>query len=164
MVSTSEMCSKTFRLFMEQQANATVFQTYSDSPRPQNDIVSGNRQNHLGQWRYGVDPCPRLTLVLQLNPGSNRPPDGRQLSQSCHGGVPMAAISWALCKYGVRGGVHTRARPARTRPSTSIQRVPVNGACCTRPLDALFALQNPTTEAGERSFVDESLTASITTE
>ena len=46
-------------LFMEQQANPTIFQTVLSLSDPVKDIVPGTGIP-LGQWRYGVDPMPTL--------------------------------------------------------------------------------------------------------
>lgn len=56
-------------LFMEQQANPTVFSTVLSLSDPASDVVPGTGLL-LGQWRYGVSPMPRLPApATQLSDG-----------------------------------------------------------------------------------------------
>ena len=56
-------------LFMEQQANPTIFQTVLSLTSP-TDMVPGTGLT-LGQWQYGVSPLPTLPgPTTQLAPGS----------------------------------------------------------------------------------------------
>jgi outer membrane receptor protein involved in Fe transport len=126
-------------LFMEQQANATIFQTLFDITDPKNDTVPGTGIP-LGQWRYGVDPMPTIAPPSsQLNPGSigriMAPNYRNPVTEEFNGGY-----SWALNTNTAFEVEYTHVLGLHGNKTINIdQKVPVNGACCTRPLDAAFA-------------------------
>ncbi|PYT79229.1 MAG: hypothetical protein DMG40_17095 [Acidobacteria bacterium] len=127
-------------LFMEQQANTTVFQTLFDITDPVNDIVPGtNPTIPLGQWRYGVDPMPTIAAPSsQLNPGSigrlMDPNYRNPMSEEFNGGY-----SWALNPNTAIEVEYTHVLGLHENKTINIdQKVPVGGVCCTRPLDAAF--------------------------
>ena len=144
-------------LFMEQQANATVFQTLFDITDPQNDIVPGTGIP-LGQWRYGVDPMPTIAPPSsQLNPGSI----GRLMAPNYRNPVTEefnGGYSWALNSNTAFEAEYTHVLGLHGNKTINIdQKVPVNGACCTRPLDAAFAASNPPLPRLGTVRVDESI-------
>jgi outer membrane receptor protein involved in Fe transport len=125
-------------LFMEQQANATVFQTLFDLTDPVNDIVPGTNIP-LGQWRYGVSPMPTIAAPSsQLNPGSI----GRLMDPNYRNPVAEefnGGYSWALNSNTAIEVEYTHVLGLHENKTINIdQRVPANGACCTRPLDGAF--------------------------
>jgi outer membrane receptor protein involved in Fe transport len=144
-------------LFMEQQANATIFQTLFDITDPQNDIVPGTNIP-LGQWRYGVDPMPTINPPSsQLNPfsiGRLMHPDYRNpVTEEFNGGY-----SWALNSNTAFEAEYTHVLGLHGNKTINTdQRVPVNGACCTRPLHAAFAASNPPLPELGSVRVDESI-------
>src|SRR5437016_6487985 len=144
-------------LFMEQQANATIFQTLFDITDPQNDIVPGTGIP-LGQWRYGVDPMPTINPPSsQLNPGSigrlMAPNYRNPMTEEFNGGY-----SWALNTNTAFEVEYTHVLGLHGNKTINIdQKVPVNGACCTRPLDAAFAASNPPLPRLGTVRVDESI-------
>lgn len=125
-------------LFMEQQANATVFQTLFDLTDPVTDIVPGTNIP-LGQWRYGVDPTPTIAAPSsQLNPlsiGRLMDPNYRNpMTEEFNGGY-----SWALNSNTAVEVEYTHVLGLHDNKTINIdQKVPVNGACCKRPLDHAF--------------------------
>jgi len=130
-------------LFMEQQANATIFQTLFDLTDPVNDIVPGPNVP-LGQWRYGVDPMPTIAAPSsQLNPfsiGRLMDPTYRNpMTEEANGGYSLAvnANTAFEVEYTHVLGLH------ENKTINIDQRVPLNGSCCTRPLHAAFAASNP---------------------
>jgi len=126
-------------LFMEQQANTTVFQTLFDLTDPVNDIVPGTNIP-LGQWHYSVDPMPTIAAPSsQLNPlsiGRLMDPNYRNpMTEEFNGGY-----SWALNPNTAIEVEYTHVLGLHENKTINIdQKVPVNGTCCTRPLDAAFA-------------------------
>lgn len=81
-------------LFMEQQANPTIFQTVLSLSSP-TDVVAGTGLT-LGQWRYGVSPMPTLppqsTQLANLSVGRLIDPNYRNpVSEEFNIGY-----SWAL--------------------------------------------------------------------
>jgi outer membrane receptor protein involved in Fe transport len=130
-------------LFMEQQANANVFQTLFDITDPVKDTVPGTNIP-LGKWRYGVDPMPTIAPPSgQLNPGSI----GRLMAPNYRNPVTEefnGGYSWALNANTAVEVEYTHVLGLHGNKTINIdQKVPVNGACCTRPLDAAFAASNP---------------------
>ena len=130
-------------LFMEQQANATIFQTLFDITDPVKDTVPGTGIP-LGQWRYGVDPMPTINPPsAQLNPGSTgrlMDPNYRNpMTEEFNGGYSLAmnANTAIEVEYTHVLGLH------ENKTINIDQKVPVNGSCCTRPLHAAFAASNP---------------------
>jgi outer membrane receptor protein involved in Fe transport len=125
-------------LFMEQMANPTVFQTVVSLTSP-TDIVTGTGIA-LGKWRYGVDPMPVI------------PPPSTQLASGSVGRLMdpnyrnpeteefNVGYSWAPSRNSVVSAEYTHVLGLHENRTMNIdQRVPLNGACCTRPLDAAFA-------------------------
>jgi hypothetical protein len=125
-------------LFMEQQANATVFQTLFDVTDPVKDIVPGTAIP-LGKWRYGVDPMPTIAAPSsQLNQGSigrlMDPNYRNPMSEEFNGGY-----SWALNPNTAIEVEYTHVLGLHENKTINIdQKVPVGGVCCARPLDAAF--------------------------
>ena len=130
-------------LFMEQQANATIFQTLFDITDPVKDTVPGTGIP-LGQWRYGVDPMPTIAPPgSQLNPGSIgrlMSPDYRNpVTEEFNGGY-----SWAVNSSTAVEVEYTHVLGLHDNKTINLdQKVPAGGTCCTRPLDAAFAASNP---------------------
>jgi outer membrane receptor protein involved in Fe transport len=131
-------------LFMEQQANATVFQTLFDITDPVNDKVPGTNIP-LGQWRYGVDPMPTIAPPSsQLNPlsiGRLMDPHYRNpVTEEFNGGY-----SWALNANTAFEVEYTHVLGLHGNKTINIdQKVPdttkaIGSQCCYRPLDAAFA-------------------------
>jgi outer membrane receptor protein involved in Fe transport len=144
-------------LFMEQQANATIFQTLFDITDPVNDTVPGTNIP-LGQWHYGVDPMPTINPPSsQLNPGSI----GRLMAPNYRNPVTEefnGGYSWALNSNTAFEAEYTHVLGLHGNKTINIdQKVPVNGACCTRPLDAAFAASNPPLPELGTVRVDESI-------
>ena len=130
-------------LFMEQQANATIFQTLFDITDPVKDTVPGTGIP-LGKWRYGVDPMPTINPPSsQLNPGSTgrlMDPNYRNpMTEEFNGGYSLAmnANTAIEVEYTHVLGLH------ENKTINIDQKVPLNGSCCTRPLHAAFAASNP---------------------
>ncbi|HEY7210769.1 MAG TPA: carboxypeptidase regulatory-like domain-containing protein [Bryobacteraceae bacterium] len=125
-------------LFMEQMANPTVFQQVISLTSP-TDIVTGTGIP-LGSWRYGIDPMPLV------------PPPSTQLADGSVGRLidpdyrnPVAeefnlGYSWSLTNNSVLELEYTHVLGLHENKTINIdQRVPVNGKCCTAPLDPYFA-------------------------
>src|SRR5258708_6281554 len=144
-------------LFMEQQANPTIFQTLFDITDPVKDTVPGTNIP-LGQWHYGVDPMPTIAPPSsQLNPGSI----GRLMAPNYRNPVTEefnAGYSWALNANTALEVEYTHVLGLHGNKTINIdQKVPVHGACCTRPLDAAFAASNPSLPQLGSVRVDESI-------
>jgi outer membrane receptor protein involved in Fe transport len=125
-------------LFMEQMSNPTVFQTVLSLTSP-TDIVTGTGIP-LGKWRYGVDPLPVIPPPsTQLAPGSVgrlMDPDYRNpVTEEANVGYAFAPTSSDVIEldYTFVRGLH------ENRTINIDQRIPINGSCCVRPLDAAFA-------------------------
>jgi outer membrane receptor protein involved in Fe transport len=148
-------------LFMEQQANATVFQTLFDLTDPVNDVVPGTGKP-LGQWRYGVDPLPTIAPPSsQLNPrsiGRLMDPNYRNpVTEEFNGGY-----SWALnsntafeAEYTHVLGLHGN-KTINTDQRVPDTTQPIGKQCCYRPLDPAFAA-NPALPPLGSVRVDESI-------
>jgi len=125
-------------LFMEQMSNPTVFQTVLSLTSP-TDIVPGTGIP-LGQWRYGVSPMPVIPPPsTQLAPGSVgrlMDPDYRNpVAEEFNGG-----FSWSATQNSVIEVEYTHVLSLHENKTINIdQRIPMNGNCCTAPLDAAFA-------------------------
>ena len=125
-------------LFMEQMSNPTVFQTVLSLSSP-SDPVPGTGKT-LGQWRYGVDPLPTIpppsTQLASRSVGRLMDPNYRNpVTEEFNGGY-----SWALNANTALEAEYTHVLGLHENKTINIdQRVPVNGACCTRPLDPAFA-------------------------
>jgi hypothetical protein len=125
-------------LFMEQMANPTVFQTVLSLTNP-TDVVTGTGVP-LGSWRYGVDPYPVIPPPSsQLAPGSV----GRLIDPNYRN--PMTeefnvGYSFAPNTNSVIEAEYTHVLGLHENRTINVdQRVPLNGVCCTAPLDAAFA-------------------------
>jgi Carboxypeptidase regulatory-like domain/TonB dependent receptor len=125
-------------LFMEQQANATVYQTVFNPTSP-TDTVPGTGLT-LGEWQYGISPLPTLPPpATQLASGSSI---GRIIDS--HYRNPVAeefnvGYSWALTTNTVFEAEYTHVLGLHENKTINIdQRIPVNGVCCTAPLDSAF--------------------------
>lgn len=125
-------------LFMEQMSNPTIFQTVLSLSTP-SDIVTGTGIP-LGNWRYGVDPLPVI------------PPPSSELASRSVGRLmdpnyrnPVTeefnvGYSWSPNTNSVIEAEYTHVLGLHENKTINIdQRVPVNGECCTRPLDPAFA-------------------------
>ena len=126
-------------LFMEQMANATVFQTVISLSDPVKDIVPGTGIP-LGQWRYGTDPMPTI------------PPPSTQLASRSVGRLidphyrnPVTqefnlGYTWAVNTNAAIEAEYTHVLGLHTNRTMNVdQRIPMDGACCTRPFDAPYA-------------------------
>ena len=144
-------------LFMEQQANPTIFQTLFDITDPVKDTVPGTGIA-LGQWRYGVDPMPTIAPPSsQLNPGSTGrlmdPHYRNPVTEEFNGGYSLALNANAALEV-----EYTHVLGLHDNKTINVdQKVPVNGTCCTRPLDAAFAASNPPLPSLGSVRVDESI-------
>ncbi|WP_058188825.1 TonB-dependent receptor [Terracidiphilus gabretensis] len=125
-------------LFMEQMANATVFQTVLSLSSP-SDSVPGTGET-LGQWRYGVDPMPTIpppsTELASGSVGRLMDPHYRNpITEEFNIGYTWAINSSAAveAEYVHVLGIHGN------RTVNIDQKIPVDGVCCTRPLDPAFA-------------------------
>jgi len=149
-------------LFMEQQANATIFQTLFDITDPVKDTVPGTNIP-LGQWHYGVDPMPTIAPPSsQLNPGSI----GRLMAPNYRNPVTEefnAGYSWALNANTALEVEYTHVLGLHGNKTINIdQKVPdttqpINSQCCYRPLDPAFAASNPPLPRLGSVRVDESI-------
>jgi hypothetical protein len=125
-------------LFLEQMSNPTVFQTVLSLTAP-TDTVPGTGKT-LGQWQYGIDPLPTIpppsTQLAVGSIGRLMDPNYRNpVTEEFNGGY-----SWALNSNMVFEAEYTHVLGLHENRTINIdQRVPANGACCSRPLDAAFA-------------------------
>jgi len=148
-------------LFMEQQANATVFQTLFDITDPVKDTVPGTNIP-LGQWRYGVDPMPTIAPPSsQLNPGSI----GRLMAPNYRNPVTEefnGGYSWAMNTNTALEVEYTHVLGLHGNKTINIdQKVPdtsqpIGSQCCYRPLDPAFAANPALPQLGSVR-VDESI-------
>jgi len=125
-------------LFMEQMSNPTIFQA-AFTLNSTTDIVPGTGIQ-LGNWRYGVDPMPVIPAPSsQLLPGSS----GRLMDPNYRNPVTEefnGGYSWAVKPSSVISAEYTHVLGLHENKTMNIdQRIPMNGVCCTRPLDAAFA-------------------------
>ena len=124
-------------LFMEQQANPTIFQTVLSLTSP-SDAVPGTGLS-LGQWQYGVSPFPTIPAPSsQLADGSV----GRLIDPNYRNPVSEefnVGYSWGVTPNSVFEAEYTHVLSLHENRTINIdQRVPVAGACCTAPLDDAF--------------------------
>ncbi|MGD0772514.1 MAG: TonB-dependent receptor [Candidatus Solibacter sp.] len=125
-------------LFMEQMSNPTVFQSVISLSSP-TDIVTGTGIA-LGNWRYGIDPMPVVpppsTQLTSGSVGRLMDPNYRNpVTEEFNGGY-----SWSPTPASVIGAEYTHVLGLHENKTMNIdQRIPMNGVCCTRPLDAAFA-------------------------
>lgn len=125
-------------LFMEQMSNPTVFQTVVSLSSP-TDIVTGTGIQ-LGHWRYGIDPGPIAPPPsTQLASGSV----GRLIDPNYRNPVTEefnVGYSWAPTPNSVFEAEYTHVLSLHENKTINIdQKIPVNGICCSRPLDPAFA-------------------------
>ena len=128
-------------LFMEQMANPTVFQTVLSLTSP-SDTVPGTGKT-LGQWQYGVDPLPTIPPPsTQLASGSV----GRLMDPHYRNPVTEefnAGYTWAISPTTGFEAEYTHVLGLHENKTINIdQRIPLNGKCCTAPLNAAFAAAN----------------------
>src|SRR5260370_20674589 len=123
-------------LFMEQMSNATVFQTVL-SLTSSSDAVPGTGKT-LGQWQYGIDPLPTIpppsSQLAAGSVGRLMDPNYRNpVTEELHRGYSSALNSNTAfeAEYTHVLGLH------ENKTININQRVPVNGACCTAPLNGL---------------------------
>jgi outer membrane receptor protein involved in Fe transport len=126
-------------LFMEQMSNPTVFQSVL-SLTNSSDPVPGTGKT-LGQWQYGIDPLPTIPPPSsQLAVGSV----GRLMDPNYRNPVTEefnGGYSWALNANTALEVEYTHVLGLHENKTINVdQKVPVNGVCCTRPLDAAFAV------------------------
>ena len=130
-------------LFMEQQANSTIFQQLFTLNAP-TDIVPGTGIM-LGNWRYGVDPMPTIAAPSsQLLPGSV----GRLMDPNYRNPVTEEfnlGYSWALNHNSVFEVEYVHVLGLHENKTMNMdQKVPdttqpIGSQCCYRPLDPAFA-------------------------
>ena len=124
-------------LFMEQMANATVFQTVLSLSSPK-DPVPGTGKT-LGQWQYGIDPMPTIpppsTELATRSVGRLMDPHYRNpVTQEYNIGY-----TWAVNQNTAFETEYTHVLGLHSNKTMNMdQRIPVNGVCCTRPLDPAY--------------------------
>jgi outer membrane receptor protein involved in Fe transport len=127
-------------LFMEQQANSTIFQTVLSLSDPVTDIVPGTGIP-LGQWRYGVDPLPTLpgpssTLadrsVGRLIDPRYQPPVAEEFN---------VGYSWAMNPNSVVEVEYTHVLGLHENKTINIDQRVWNGTSTVRPLDVYTGSQ-----------------------
>src|SRR5258708_7763418 len=129
---------KSTPMFMEQMSDQNGYQTVP-SVLSLSDIVRGTGIQ-LGNWRYGVDPLPVIpppsTQLASGSVGRLMDPDYRNpVTEEFNIGY-----SWALNQNSVIETEYAHVLGLHQNKTINIdQKVPVNGSCCTRPLDAAFA-------------------------
>jgi Carboxypeptidase regulatory-like domain/TonB dependent receptor len=128
-------------LFMEQMANPTIFQTALSLSSP-TDVVPGSGLT-LGQWQYGISPMPVIPAASsQLLPGSV----GRLMDPHYRNPITEefnAGYTWGISPNAAFEVEYTHVLGIHENKTINIdQKIPVNGVCCTRPLDPAFA-DNP---------------------
>jgi len=130
-------------LFMEQQANPTIFQQVFTLSAP-GDAVPGTGQS-LGQWQFGVSPLPTIAAPSsQLLPGSV----GRLMDPNYRNPVTQEfnlGYSWALNRNSVLEVEYVHVLGLHENKTMNIdQKIPdptqpIGSQCCFRPLDPAFA-------------------------
>lgn len=130
-------------LFMEQQANPTIFQQVFTLNAP-GDSVPGTGQT-LGQWQYGISPLPTIAAPsAQLLPGSV----GRLMDPNYRNPVTEEfnlGYSWALNQNSVFEVEYVHVLGLHENKTMNMdQKVPdttkaIGSQCCYRPLDPAFA-------------------------
>ncbi|MBV8631771.1 MAG: TonB-dependent receptor [Silvibacterium sp.] len=137
-------------LFMEQQSNPTIFQTALSLSSP-TDSVPGTGQT-LAQWQYGVSPYPTIPPPSpNLAPGSV----GRLMDPHYRNPITEefnVGYTWAINNNAAFELEYTHVLGIHENKTINIdQKVPVNGICCTRPLDPAFAASGLTELASVRN-------------
>jgi hypothetical protein len=130
-------------LFMEQQANSTIFQQVFTLNDPTQEVPGTGIL--LGNWRYGVDPMPTIAAPSsQLLPGSV----GRLMDPDYRNPVSQEfniGYSWALTRNSVFEFEYVHTLGLHENKTMNIdQKVPdttqpIGSQCCYRPLDPDFA-------------------------
>jgi hypothetical protein len=130
-------------LFMEQQANSTIFQTVLSLSSP-TDPVPGTGQT-LGQWQFGVSPLPTIPPPSgTLAPGSI----GRLMDPHYRNPVTEEfnlGYSWALNRNSVFEVEYVHVLGLHENKTMNIDQKlpdltqPIGSQCCFRPLDPAFA-------------------------
>jgi hypothetical protein len=130
-------------LFMEQQANPTIFQTVLSLTSP-SDPVPGTGQT-LGQWQYGVSPLP---TIPPPSPTLATGAVGRLMDPNYRNPVTEEfnlGYSWALNQNSVFEVEYVHVLGLHQNKTINIdQKVPdttqpIGSQCCYRPLDPAFA-------------------------
>jgi outer membrane receptor protein involved in Fe transport len=132
-------------LFMEQQANPTIFQTVLSLSTP-SDPVPGTGLT-LGQWRYGVSPLPTLpgpsSTLASRSVGRLIDPNYRNpVSEEFNLGY-----SWALSNSSVFEAEYTHVLGLHENKTVNIDQKVPNGVdasgnvILTRPLDSTIGSQ-----------------------
>ncbi len=127
-------------LFMEQMANRHRLPNRPQPLRSPRDTVPGTGIP-LGQWRYGVDPFPTMPAPsTQFAPGSV----GRLMDPNYRNPVTEefnAGYTWAVNNSDRGFEVeYTHVLGLHENKTMNIdQKRPVDGVCCSRPLDPAFA-------------------------
>ena len=125
-------------LFMEQMANATVFQTVLSLSSP-SDPVPGTGKT-LGQWQYGIDAMPTIpppsTELASRSVGRLMDPHYRNpVTQEFNFGY-----TWAVNQNTAFETEYTHVLGLHGNKTMNMdQKRPVDGECCTRPLDDAYA-------------------------
>jgi outer membrane receptor for ferrienterochelin and colicin len=129
-------------LFMEQQANSTIFQTVLSLSSP-SDQVPGTGLT-LGQWQYGVSPLPTIPPPSgTLAPGSV----GRLMDPHYRNPVTEEfnlGYSWALNRNSVFEVEYVHVLGLHENKTMNIDQKlpdstqPIGSQCCFRPLDPAF--------------------------
>jgi outer membrane receptor protein involved in Fe transport len=125
-------------LFMEQMSNATVFQTVLSLSSP-TDPVPGTGKT-LGNWAYGVDPMPTIpapsSQLAKRSIGRLMDPHYRNpVTQEFNVGY-----TWSINQNTAFEAEYTHVLGLHGNKTINIdQRIPIGGACCTRPLDTAYA-------------------------
>jgi hypothetical protein len=128
-------------LFMEQMANATVFQTVLSLSSP-TDTVPGTGKT-LGEWQYGVDAMPTIpppsTELAPLSVGRLMDPKYRNpVTEEFNAGY-----TWAVNQNTAVEAEYTHVLGLHENKTMNIdQKIPIDGALA-RPLDAAFAASDP---------------------
>jgi outer membrane receptor protein involved in Fe transport len=141
-------------LFMEQMANATVFQTVLSLSSP-TDVVPGTGKT-LGQWQYGTDPMPTIPPPSStLAPGSV----GRLMDPHYRNPITEEyniGYTWAINQNTAFEAEYTHVLGIHENRTMNIdQKIPINGVL-TRPLDPAFAA-NPSIPELASVRVEESI-------
>ncbi len=124
-------------LFMEQMANPTVFQTVLSLSDPPTDIVpgTGNTLGQLALWHRrhayhsaALRPSLAFRSVGRLMDPNYRNPVTEEFN---------LGYTWAVNQNTAVEAEYTHVLGLHGNRTINVdQRIPVDGACCTRPLDA----------------------------
>jgi outer membrane receptor protein involved in Fe transport len=128
-------------LFMEQMANATVFQTALSLSAP-SDIVPGAGKT-LGTWQYGIDAMPTVpppsSQLAELSVGRLMDPKYRNpVTEEFNFGY-----TWGINQNTAFETEYTHVLGLHENKTMNIdQKIPIDGALA-RPLDDAFAASDP---------------------